>query len=266
MKVSTYDGLGNNFCIIDHVPHLNYPELAPKLCGEFQTDGLIVVKTDPLEMVFFNQDGSQAPMCGNGIRCFAKYVQDMGLLAEDTFDVKTLAGTMKVQVQGHEPFMCRINMGRPSFSNLLTKVADDLPLLNRKLEVGQETIDVNIVFMGTIHTVIFVEDAIQMLNEDLGEKVCHHPLFLEQTNVNFVQIVSPSEIVVRTYERGVGWTKACGTGCCASVVIAKKYDFVQGRVKVQLELGHLFIEGEDEIFMTGPATNIGCEGHSFTEG
>lgn len=257
MKVKTYDGLGNNFCVIDYAPELDFPELAPALCEEFQTDGLIVVKLDPLEMIFYNQDGSQAPMCGNGIRCFAKYVQDEGIVDGDVFNVETLAGTMKVEVHSRSPFMCRINMGRPSFSNCLTKVADDLPLLNRKLQVGEDIVDVNIVFMGTIHTVVFVEDAIDMQHSDLGEKICHHPLFMEQTNVNFVQAVNKSEIVVRTYERGVGWTKACGTGCCASAVIAKKYDLVQGKVKVQLELGHLFVEGEDEVFMTGPATYEG---------
>jgi len=253
MNVRTYDGLGNNFCIIDYAEGQNFPELASKLCSQFKTDGLIIVKLDPLEMIFYNQDGSQAPMCGNGIRCFAKYVQDMGLVTEDIFDVETLAGTMKVEIQSHEPFMCRINMGRPSFSHCLTHVTDDLPLLGRKLEVDGEDIDVNIVFMGTIHTVLFVDSAIDMIDSPLGEKICHHPLFKEQTNVNFVQVVNDSEITVRTFERGAGWTKACGTGCCASAVIAKKYGFAKDKIKVNLELGHLFVEGEDEVFMTGPA-------------
>lgn len=253
MRVKTYDGLGNNFCIIDYIPNTDFSELAQQLCPQYQTDGLIIVKTDPLEMIFYNQDGSIAPMCGNGIRCFAKYVQDEGITHEETFPVETLAGTMKVEIQSHAPFMCRINMGRPSFSNCLTHVADDLPLLNRKLDVDGETVEVNILFMGTIHTVLFVDNAIDMVGSPLGEKICHHPLFKEQTNVNFVQVLNDSEITVRTFERGAGWTKACGTGCCASVVIAKKYGLVKDKVKVNLELGHLFVEGEDEVFMTGPA-------------
>ncbi|MCL1949971.1 MAG: diaminopimelate epimerase [Turicibacter sp.] len=254
MKVSFYEGLGNTFCVVDAVEGEDYSALAPLLCNRFKRDGLIVVKTSPLEMVFYNQDGSQSPMCGNGIRCFAKYVQDEGLVSEDSYHVETLAGTMKVEVQSRDPFMCKINMGRPVFSNCLTKVADDLPLLNRQLEVDGQVVDVNIVFMGTIHTVLFVEDAVAMVGSPLGEKICNHPLFLEHTNVNFVQAVNPSEIVVRTFERGVGWTKACGTGCCASVVIARRHGLVTGKVKVRLELGDLFVEGDDEVFMTGPAT------------
>ena len=108
--------------------------------------------------------------------------------------------------------------------------------------------------MGTIHTVVFVEDALAELTRDVGEQICHHPLFKEKTNVNFVQVLNNEELIVRTYERGVGWTLACGTGCCAAYVVAKDHGYLsEPKATVHLELGDLIISGEKQIKMKGPA-------------
>jgi len=271
MKVKHYDGLGNTFCIVDYdeVQDLAFTQLAKQLCNgeQFATDGLIIVKTNPLEMIFYNRDGSYSSMCGNGIRCFAKYVLDAGILDADvkTFTVITGAGSLLVEIVAADPFLCKINMGRPSFTPAAVKLADQGPL-NRQLEIQGQTVNTYSVLMGTVHTVVFVDNLECAKNHNLGEQIHKHPLFTEKTNVNFVKILANDKIAVRTFEKGVGFTKACGTGCCASFVIAKKLGFLTAEtVTVCLEAGNLTISAtgnccESDIYMLGPARyNYGGE-------
>lgn len=257
MKMKKYDGCGNTFAIVLYKEGLHLPKLAIEICHhpEMDTDGLILIKQHPLEMIFYNRDGSLAPMCGNGIRCFAKYVIDEGLVATDqqVFDVITGAGLLSVEMIDVEPFLCQISMGKPIFTPESVGLSDDGPM-DRTLQIASDTIDIYSLFMGTIHTVVFVDDAHSMIGNPLAKDICEHSLFTKKTNVNFVQVKSDSEIIVRTYERGVGWTLACGTGCCASYVVARKLGYIkQDEVSVLLEQGTLIISGEDDIYMTGPA-------------
>ena len=120
-------------------------------------------------------------------------------------------------------------------------------------------VDTYSLFMATTHTVVFVDDAFSEKNVELGRRICHDPLFKKQTNVNFIQVIDDTHITVMTYERGCGITLACGTGACASVVVANKLGFVQSECEVQLKLGSLKIEVKDHVYMTGPAKKI-CEG------
>lgn len=256
MKVRKYNGCGNDFVLIDHVPGTDYAALAQTLCQDsrFETDGLIAVKQDPLEMIFYNRDGSRAPMCGNGIRCFALYVYEQELVSERSFPVETLAGTLTVEITQTKPFECRVQMGQAYYDNQLIAASDDQSFQQRQIELTTGMVELTSLFMGTIHTVVFVEDAIAELALSRGQEICHHPLFKEQTNVNFVQVVNDRELIVRTFERGVGWTLACGTGCCASYVVARDLGFVTEQpVIVHLEQGQLEISGESEIIMSGPA-------------
>lgn len=255
MSTYKYNGCGNTFVIRDFEDGMNYAEEAAVLCSseQFDTDGLIVVKKAPLEMLLFNRDGSQAPMCGNGIRCFAKYVLDKGLTAENQFAVQTLAGEMTVDILQYEPFYCEVNIGRPDYSNEAFGATDDASYVNRTISIDGKEVTFTSLFMGTVHTVVVVEDATAMLKSDLGEKLCHHPLFAQQTNVNFVQVLTQEELIVRTFERGVGWTLACGTGCSASFVVARDAGLVRDRVTVHLEKGALTISGTEDVYMNGPA-------------
>lgn len=259
IKFSKYHGCGNNFIIVDYkdVLHLDFEKLAHHVCDVhvgIGADGLIIVKQDPLEMIIYNQDGTRAPMCGNGIRCFAYYLNEKGIVNEERFQVKTLAGTMLVEVKKGHNFKVKVNMGKPSF---------DL----EKLNLGQYVFDIKeyeldgyplgTLFMGTIHTVMFVDSLDSMDIEKIGKYICNHEMFKEKTNVNFVEIMGESNIRVITYERGVGITKACGTGCCASVVLANDFGKVADVVNVHLQLGKLKISynGED-VYMEGPAEKI----------
>ncbi|OTP11292.1 diaminopimelate epimerase [Enterococcus sp. 10A9_DIV0425] len=257
MELHKYNGCGNDFILVDYDEATNYSQLAKKLCAVdfFDTDGLIAVKTNPLEMIYYNKDGSQAPMCGNGIRCFARYVKDQQLIEELDFQVKTLAGAIDVTIVMQEPFYCRVRMGEPDYTPSKLAVEQARPIIQQKIWIEDRLLEITSVFMGTIHTVVFVEDAVAELTQMTGEKLCHHPLFKEQTNVNFVQQVNDSELIVRTYERGVGWTLACGTGCCAAYVVAKDHGYLsKENATVHLEQGDLIISGEKTITMAGPAS------------
>ena len=253
-----YHGCGNNFIIVqyEHVKHYDFVKLAKHVCDMHEgigADGCIIVKTNPLEMLFYNQDGSMAPMCGNGIRCFAKYVCDMKLVDESQFMVKTGAGDLLIQVE-KMPFQASVKMGSPEYNH------EKLKLVSTILNCKQYNIDeyvLHSVFMGTIHTVLFVDDVKQFDCEGVGSYLCNHPTYLEKSNINFVEIKDANTMEVVTYERGVGITKACGTGCCASVVIANDLHKVDSEVNVQLELGVLHIQYKNNMVeMKGPATFV----------
>jgi len=270
VRFSKYHGCGNNFIIVREsdlaksVTEHGYPAFAQKVCDVntgVGADGLIIVREEPaLEMVFYNCDGSRAPMCGNGIRCFARYCMEEGIRQEMSYAVKTLAGDMVVSITCREPFMARINMGKPIFSPEAICVDSDREDFLRQtivLKDGREQ-EVNSLFMGTVHTVILVDGYDGIDVPALGEEICNHPVFREKTNVNFVKRLRDGVLEMRTYERGVGMTLACGTGACASVVVAGLQGLTKGKTEVKLALGSLMIEISDDgtVYMEGPSVKI----------
>ncbi|MDE7161777.1 MAG: diaminopimelate epimerase, partial [Anaeroplasmataceae bacterium] len=213
MEFYKMHGCGNDFCIVEYQDKVAYDKLAIRLCDRrfgVGADGLIVVKKQPLEMIFYNQDGSRASMCGNGIRCFARYVYDKKIVSSKQFDCLTLAGIMKIEITKEDPFQCKIDMGHPSFSNQMIHVSDAVNSFGRLLTIGGYHLTIYSFFIGTIHTVIFV-DSLNSKLLNFAEDICKNPLLKKQTNVNFVHIIDEKNIEMRTYERGVGWTLACGT-------------------------------------------------------
>lgn len=261
-------GLGNDFIILDYEEflktNLEKNELAKKLCDRhfgIGADGLIIVnpnnvKTD-IAWFFYNSDGSVAQMCGNGIRCFAKYVRQKGLVSKDEFSVETLAGTIIPKI--NEDGSVTVNMNKPV---LKTK---DIPVnvennLNFEIIALDEKFDANAISMGNPHCVIFTKMDTKQAALDFGASIEKNSLFPEKTNVEFIKILSRNEINLDVWERGCGITLACGTGACASVVAGVLRGFLDKKVKVNLPGGSLFIEwcgGIDnfdfDVFMTGPA-------------
>ena len=277
ISISKYHGCGNNFVIVresdlpkaitmkDEAARIEmYSQLAVNLCcvnTGVGADGFIVVREEPqLEMVFFNQDGSRAPMCGNGIRCFAQYCMDKGIRDEAVYSVATLAGEMIVNVTQDEPFRVRINMGKPVMDPAAIGVeTDEKNFLGKEIALKDgSTVKVDSFFMGTVHTVVFVDDIDIDVLEPLGEEICNHPVYTEKTNVNFVKVIDQQNLEVLTYERGVGITFACGTGACASVVAASMAGMTGNSADVQLKLGTLGIAIEDDgnVYMEGPSVHI----------
>ncbi|HIU26735.1 MAG TPA: diaminopimelate epimerase [Candidatus Copromorpha excrementigallinarum] len=275
---SKYHGCGNSFVIARErdLPVKTVEEFGPlarEMCSMntgIGADGFIVVREEPeLEMVFFNMDGSRAPMCGNGIRCFAHFCREKGIREEDAYSVKTLAGEMKVEVTGRDPFKVRINMGRPVFTGeaIEADIPDDrLTDVRITLEDGREIKAVSM-FMGTVHTVVPDDELDEADVEKTGREICSYPLFKEKTNVNFVKVIDDTTLRVRTYERGVGVTPACGTGACASVVAASLLGKCGKAAVVELPLGKLSIEisGDGDVYMEGPSERI-SEGKFYRKG
>lgn len=276
-NISKYHGCGNNFVIMQEaelaeqlgVPRGEesagaYAKFAARVCDEsvgIGADGFIIVRTEPvLEMVFFNRDGSRAPMCGNGIRCFAHYCRDHKIRTGDAYPVKTLAGDMVVEVKSTDPFRAQIDMGCPIFEPAAVCVESDAPdLLELELSLKDgNTLTVSSLFMGTIHTVLFVDEMNPDRIEALGEEICNHPTFAEKTNVNFVKVLDDHTLQMITYERGVGMTQACGTGACASVVTAARKGLCSKTAEVILPLGSLKIEIKDDghVMMEGPSVHV----------
>lgn len=268
IRFAKYHGCGNNFIIAREadVAGRDYSRLAAEVCGAatgIGADGFIVVREDPaLEMVFYNMDGSRAPMCGNGIRCFAAYCYDNGIQTGASYAVRTLAGEMIVNRISAEPFLAKIQMGKPSFRSQDFGVLDGSEtFLNQRLKTTAGSFTVSSCFMGTVHTVVWVED---FPSEEAAAQLSNHPVFSEKTNVNFVKRVDSATLEIKTYERGVGFTYACGTGACASVVMGSREGKTDRKVTVRLPYGELLIEQtqDGEVTMTGPAVKV-AEGTYF---
>ncbi|MDF2655452.1 MAG: diaminopimelate epimerase [Bacillota bacterium] len=260
-----YHGCGNDFIILSEeaAGDRAYPALAAQICHRTMgigADGLIIVRTNPLEMIYYNSDGSRAPMCGNGIRCFAKFCYDEGLCLDKEYEVMTLAGIMGVKVVSSEPFLVEIDMGKPDFNPGRCGIKTEKEnFLNETIELKNKQITVSSCFMGTIHTVVWLDDLDKTDLEQLGRELCEHPIYTEKTNVNMVQVMDEKTLKLMTYERGAGMTYACGTGACASVVIGALEGKCGRETDVLLPLGTLHINqrNDDEVMMTGPAVKVG---------
>jgi diaminopimelate epimerase len=263
-------GLGNDFIVVDEFnaqSDRDYNKLAPMLCDRhfgIGADGIIIVLPSDIadaRMRIVNTDGSEAEMCGNGIRCFAKYVYESGIIKKQVLSVETLAGIMKPElfVEGGEVQKVKVDMGKPDFEpGAIPAFMPGTRIVERPLEVDGQPYAITSMSMGVPHTVIFVDDVDKMDITGLGPKIEKHPMFPKKTNVNFVEVLNDHEIRVRTWERGAGATLACGTGSCASAVAAAITGRTGRAVTVHLIAGQLEIQWaeDDTVFMTGPAAKV----------
>lgn len=261
-------GLGNDFVFIEDKTgqDKDYTALARAMCNRHTgigADGLIVIvdsRVADVRMRIINSDGSEAEMCGNGIRCFAKYVYDSGIIEKKQFTVETPAGIMEPEITvgaDNKAKLITINMGRPSFNRSeIPMEGADGRVLNEDLCVDGENWKVTSLLMGVPHTVTYVDDVDTVDIEKIGPLFEKHEAFPKHTNINFAQQMDDRTVKVRTWERGAGATLACGTGSC-SVAVASFLNGRTGReVDIQLPLGILHIEYREEdgnVYMTGPA-------------
>jgi diaminopimelate epimerase len=247
MKFEKYHGLGNDFLITEDLSIVGNSELIKSVCNRYTgigSDGLIIVKKDPLEMIFYNQDGTRGEMCGNGIRCFSYYCYNHNLVDSNNFECHTLDGVKHLEIKSDSPFIVKVKMG---------EMIDKIESINIEFN-GKQYLVYSLNF-GVPHAVIYTTEEI---TEELGKYISNHPYFVNKTNVNFVNIIDENNIKIITYERGVGFTKACGTGSCSSVVVSKKLGLVKNEVFVHQALGKLLITIEDNnIYMEGPSKKVG---------
>ena len=273
LKFEKYQGAGNDFVIVSEKELIEkgipeYGEFASQICNRhfgIGADGLIILKyvaSMPF-MFFFNADGSQAPMCGNGIRCFSHYLVNNHLVDGNEFVVKTVPGDLTIRVNYDEEkddFSARVNMGKPIFNIKELINTEKEQFLREKINIDGKEIEISYIFMGTDHSVIFVNDFSDYDIDEIGEKIENYTdLFPKKVNVNFVKVYDRKRMEVITWERGAGRTLACGTGATASAVLAKTFGFVDDKVNVKVPGGQLVIEyegGENDAFMTGPSEKI----------
>ena len=267
MQVSKMHGLGNDFMVVDAVTQNVYfsPELIRRLSDRHRGvgfDQLLVVEPpyDP-ELDFhyriFNADGSEVAQCGNGARCFARFVRIKGLTNKRDIRVSTQTGRMTLTVTEDEDV--QVNMGEPVFEPQQVPFRAAKPEKTYILRAEERTVFCGVVSMGNPHCVLQVEDVLTAEVDILGPILESHERFPERVNVGFMQIVSPDTIKLRVYERGAGETQACGSGACAAVAIGIQQGLLAEEVQVELPGGSLEIRWQGPghpLYMTGPATHV----------
>ena len=277
LSFSKYHGLGNDFILVDNrasVEPMVTPEQAVALCDRnfgIGADGVIFVLPTLLDgdtdytMRIYNSDGSEPEMCGNGIRCLAKFIAN--LEAEDgnapqlphTYSIHTLAGTIRPTLQTDA--QVTVDMGEPG---LLAKeipttlVAAEEKAVDQSLEAAGQSWQVTCVSMGNPHCITFVEDVASVPLAEIGPQFEHHPAFPARINTEFVEVVRPDYLKMRVWERGAGPTLACGTGACALLVATVLNGLCDRKATVELPGGCLEIEWlpSNRVLMTGPATLV----------
>jgi len=259
-------GLGNDYILVDNrdgkLKEETLGKIAQRLCRRrfsVGADGLLVLSNSSAadaKMRIFNADGSEAEMCGNGIRCFAKYCFEKGIVNNTELKIETLAGikNIKLKLENGKVISVTVDMGQPVLDRRLIPVQGEGRCINEELRVDDLTYRMTCVSVGNPHCVIFVNDVESFPVETVGPKIENHSLFPKRTNVEFVQISGVDKLKIRVWERGVGETLACGTGACAAVVAANLLHKVGDRCTVSLLGGDLDIQlRDDRIFMTGQA-------------
>lgn len=273
IKITKMQGCGNDFVILDYEEfqkmNCNMADAAKKLCDRnfgIGADGLIIPNTETSDTdigwYFYNSDGTTAQMCGNGMRCFAKYVYDKKLVEKKEFSVKTLAGIIKPTVL--EDGQVRVNMSKPILEpNLIPFIPNHN--LNYKISVKNRIFEGNAISMGNPHFVIFIKDDedLMTLAKEYGPEIETGAEFPEKTNVEFIKIKSYKKIELCVWERGCGITLACGTGACASVVAGILNGLLENSVDVILPGGMVNVtwngthnKPDGDVFLTGPADYV----------
>jgi diaminopimelate epimerase len=272
MKFTKMHGIGNDYVFVDcfreSVP--NPAELAVKISDRHfgvGGDGLILILPSgkaPLRMRIFNADGSEAEMCGNGLRCVAKYAFDRKIVTQTRFSIETGAGVLAVEVRPNAQGLVetvRINMGAPRLlrREIPMQGQPEEKAIREEIRVQDRVFEFTAVSMGNPHCVIFLEEDLRAFDvARYGREIEHNPLFPKRTNVEFVSRSSGTELHQRTWERGSGETLACGTGASAVCVAANLLGLAQRRTLIHLAGGDLQIEWADDncVYKTGPATEV----------
>ena len=269
IKFTKMHGLGNDYVYIDAIhQEINEPSSLAQFVSDrhfgIGSDGLILIcKSDiaDFKMRMFNSDGSEAEMCGNGIRCVGKFVYDQGLTQKTTVDIETLAGikTLELNVKEGKVQTVKVDMGEPILEpEKIPVLATKQPVQNLKIKTLDQEFSFTCVSMGNPHAITLVKNVDDFDVEKYGKVLEVDSVFPRKTNVEFVQIQNQEKVKMRVWERGTGKTMACGTGACASAVASGVNGYTGENVEVELPGGNLEIEWhhDNHIYMKGPATTV----------
>jgi len=267
-------GLGNDYIVIDDRDKkvTDAAVLAKKLCDRrlsVGADGLLLVcssRVADVKMRILNADGSEAEMCGNGIRCFAKYCYENNIAKKMKFAVETLSGIKHVwlTLKGNQVVAVKVDMGEPNWQRTSLPMFGEGKCINCDLEIDGEPYKITCLSMGNPHCVIFVENVDEFPVDYVGPIVENDRTFPKRTNVGFVQVLNKNELKVRVWERGCGETLACGTGTCAAVAAANMLQKVDNEVTVHVLGGDLQVAVGKTLFLSGAAEKV-YEGTLFKE-
>lgn len=269
MKFVKMQGLGNDYIYIDAINQKieNREELARKISDihfGIGSDGMILICKSEIadyKMEIYNADGSQAEMCGNGIRCFGKFLYENNFTKKKEIKVETLCGikTLYLNVKENKVNSVTVDMGNPILeaNKIPTTIEKDI-IRNYPLIINNKEFKINCVSMGNPHTIIFTNDLEKMDIRRYGKEIEKNSYFPNRTNVEFAQILNRNTVKIYVWERGTGETLACGTGACATVVAGVINGYLERRVKVFLKGGNLLVEWgkNNKIYLTGPATTV----------
>ena len=278
IKFTKMQGLGNDYVYIDAINQdiEKESELALFVSDRHYgigSDGLILIcrsKIADFKMKMFNPDGSEAEMCGNGIRCVGKFVYDNGLTQKTLITIETLAGIkkLKLNLENGEVKNVKVDMGEPILEAEKIPVCSDEKIIkNFKINVEDMEFNITAVSMGNPHAVVFIKNIEKFNVEKYGKQIENNISFPKRTNVEFVEIINKEKVKMRVWERGTGETLACGTGACATVVAGVLNNFIERKANVELLGGILEIEWNKEdnrIYMTGEAKTV-FEGELYKE-
>lgn len=276
MRFWKMHGLGNDYIVIDNrdqkISDEHAAELAKRLCERrfsVGADGLLLVCNSTIadvKMRIFNADGSEAEMCGNGIRCFSKYCYENGIAPKSELTVETLSGAKHVwlTIKDDEVNAVKVDMGAPNWERSSLPMLGQGTCINEDLEVDGEPYKVTCLSMGNPHCVTFVDNVDEFPVDYVGPMVENHKSFPKRTNVGFVQVLNRDELKVRVWERGCGETLSCGTGTCAVVAAANKLGKVGTKITVHVLGGDLQVEVGKTLFLIGAAEKV-YEGTLFKE-
>lgn len=272
MKFTKMHGCGNDYIYVNGAQEKISAEEKPELVRRLSDrhfgiggDGVIFINPSieaDFEMEMYNSDGSRAEMCGNGIRCVAKYVYDKGLTGKTSISVVS-CGQIKyldLYLDDGKVSTVKVNMGAPILrANEIPVISDSEEVIAERIEVGNDVYKMTCVSMGNPHAVIFMDDVENLQMEQIGPLFEKHIRFPKKINTEFVKIVDRKNVEMRVWERGAGETLACGTGCCAAVVACILNGLTENEVTVKLLGGKIKIEwdrGNNLVYMTGPAVTV----------
>ncbi len=267
LKFTKMQGAGNDFVVIDgyttpiQLTTAQIQQIANRYFGVGCDQLLMVEKTDTPNVDFryriFNADGGEVEQCGNGARCFVRFVVDKGLTDKSTINVETASGIITLTLEDNGEVT--VNMGPPNFDPQALPFLADNQQLQYQLTLAKTTLPISAVSMGNPHAVVVVEDVQTAPVHELGPQIESHQLFPQHVNAGFMQVVNPHEINLRVFERGSGETLACGTGACAAVVSGIQLNLLQSPVRVNTRGGQLQIAwagASSPVMMTGPAAIV----------
>lgn len=270
MNFTKMHALGNDYVVVNGIQEQikDTRAFAKTVCDRhfgIGADGVLIVKPSEnadLKMEIYNMDGSRAQMCGNGIRCFAKYVYEYGLTDKVNMEIETDAGIRAVQLQleSNKVFSVSVDMGEPELDAHSIPVAVEKDIvINEPINIKGKEYYMTAVSMGNPHAVIFVNDVHNFPVEVIGSAMEFHPQFPERVNTEFVKVINHKIVEMRVWERGVGETLACGTGACAVCVAGVLSGLTDEAVTVKLKRGNLYVKWDrsvNRVFLTGEAVHV----------